>query len=102
MNLVLCQSAQGIKQIKWVILFVHFPHLVLILLQKVLIFLVQVKLDDILRPEQSAIFKQYETLQEAFTEIQDSPVNFTDEISLMFLGQTIFSVILSHSFFAFY
>ena len=27
----------------------------------------------------SAIFKQFENLHEAFTEIQDNPVNFTDE-----------------------
>ena len=40
----------------------------------------------------SAIFKRYEKLQEAFTEIQDNPVNFTDETVL---GQTIFSVMLS-------
>ena len=37
------------------------------------------KLEGILRPEQSAIFKQYEKLQEAFTDYQDNPVNFPDE-----------------------
>ena len=86
------------------ILFVHFPHLVLIgrhfLLQKVLIFLVQVKLDGILRPEQSLPFlnsmKNYKKPSLKF--------KITLWISLMrlFLGQPIFSVILSHSFFAFY
>ena len=53
--------AQTIKQIKFFFLkstlFVHFPHLVLtgrhFLLQKVLIYLVQVKLDGIISPEQS-------------------------------------------------
>ena len=64
LNLVLCQSAQVSNRLSGfflkLILFVHFPHLVLIgrhfLLQKVLIFLVQVKLDGILRPEQSLPF----------------------------------------------
>ena len=62
-NLVLCQSAQDIKQIKCfflkLIIFVLFPHLVLIgrhfLLQKVLIYLVQVKLDGIISLELSLL-----------------------------------------------
>ena len=88
LNLVLCQSAQGIKQIKWfsskVNSFCTFssscPDRKAFLTSKGI---------NIPSPGEtrwyfkaravSAIFKQYEKLQEAFTEIQDNPVNFTDE-----------------------
>ena len=78
LNLVLCQSAQVLNRLSGfflkLILFVHYPHLVLIggrfLLQKVLIFLVQVQLDGILRPEQSLPFlnsmKNYKKLSLKF------------------------------------
>ena len=88
LNLVLCQSAQIIKQIKWVFSKVNSfctfssscPDRKAFLTSK-----------DINIPSPgetrwyyksravSVIFKQFESLHEAFTEIQDNPVNFTDE-----------------------
>ena len=64
MNLVLCQSAQGTKQIKRFFPEVNSfctvssscPDQKAFLTSKVLIFLVQVKLDGILRPGQSLPF----------------------------------------------
>ena len=87
-NLVLCQSAQIIEQIKWgfskVNSFCTFssscPDRKAFLTSKGI---------NIPSPGEtrwhyksravSAIFKQFESLHEAFTEIQDNPVNFTDE-----------------------
>ena len=84
-NFVLCQSAQIIKQIKWVFSKVNSfssscPNRKAFLTSKSINIPSPGKTRWYYKSRAvSAIFKQFESLHEAFTEIQDNPVNFTDE-----------------------